>query len=112
MVSVHAAPRELAFESGIAVCERAACASTESFALKTIHKRFEDGKFGRRDDEGVFGGFAVGDLVALAIIPQAVEVTEEIERPIFRRGDGAQHAATRFAPRRRRGWARDFRPLR
>ena len=47
---------------------------------------------GRRDDDGVLGGFAVGDLLAPAIIAQAVEMAEKIERPIFRSGDGGEQA--------------------
>ena len=92
MVGVHAVPRKFAFESRVAFVERGSGARAKRLTLKTIQERFEDCKFGRGYDESAFGGFAVGDLMSLQIIPQTVEMAEEIEHPIFRSGGGLQHA--------------------
>ncbi len=92
VVSVNAAAGEFAFECGIAFGERATGTGAKSFALKTVDERFKDSEFGRGDDDRVFGGFAVGDLMALAIIAQTIEMAEKIEPPVFGGGDSQENA--------------------
>src|SRR6202044_705946 len=57
---------------------------------------FEDAEIGGGHREGGPGGFAEGDLVALQIIAQTIEMAEKIERPDFGSSDGGQHARPDF----------------
>jgi hypothetical protein len=81
LISVHPAFGQGVLDRGITTQQRGACANAESFVRKTLKQRLKLLLCGLRDHERVRVWLAKRDCRATAKVPDALQVSEEIDGP-------------------------------